>query len=278
MEPTNTVLIVGTIVYALFTLGMTEFFRRHLKLGAIFFLLAPLTFPLWFEHRAGWFQWAKIMSVLLPTALLGLNRWACFENREGRVWNVLKSRKFLWFFFAILALNITEASLRDWQLGNYFNALSGFILILTIPFADKYWRMDRVERGDLVVDFTRAWCLLYTTWNACFLYASLPNEFAMGLAILIAAEFYPFIGRPDLYVMARVYTLALFVLQLGCFGLPTFMDSTAWYSADFARYWGILNLVGHVAYVVWYNWQIHSDRAAVSFRHPRTCPEAQLGA
>ncbi len=278
MEPTNTTLIIGIIVYTFFTLGLTELFRRKPKLGAIVFILAPLTFPLWAENRDSWFEWAKILSVLLPTAVLGFNRWANYYKPEGKIWDILRSKGFLWFFFGILALNITEASLRDWELGNYLNALTGFILVLTIPFADKFWRFDKVNFGELIVDFGKGWCLLYTTWNAAFIYGAIPDEFALGFAILIAAEVYSFAGRPDLYIMARVYTLAIFVLHLGCFDIPAIMDSSAWYNADVVHYWGVINIIFAVGYVIWYNWQMHSGKAEKSFRHPKSSPEAQLAA
>lgn len=272
MSSTNLIFIASIIVYAALTLALTEFFRRHIRIAAVFFILAIFTFPLWGANRDSWFEWAKIVSVLVPTALLGLGRIANFENRQGKFWNLLKGKWLLWFFYGILFLNITEASVRDWQLGNYFNCLTGFALNITIPFVAKFWRFDRRERGDLIVDFPKGWCLLYTSWNACFIFAAIPDEFAGGFAILIAAEVYSLIGRPDLYVMARVYTLALFVLHMGTVNVLPFMNTAAWYNPVVVHWWGIANLVLAGIYIMWYNWQMYTGKCDKKFRHPKTAP------
>ena len=270
------ILIASIVVFAAVTLGLTEFFRRHMRIACVFFILSLFTFPLWGANRDSWFEWAKIISVLVPTAMLGIARIANFEDRKGAFWNIFKGRWMLWFFYGILFLNITEASLRDWQLGNYFNCISGFLLNLTIPFIGKFWRFDRKERGDLIVDFPQGWCFLYTSWNACFLFGCIPDEFAGGLAILIAAEFYSIIKRPDLYVIARVYTLALFVLFLGTVNVPAFMNSTAWFNPVIVKYWGIANLVLGGVYAMWYNWQMYTGRCDTVFRHPKSAPDTAV--
>ena len=110
---TNMVLILFIICYTALTLGLTEFFRRHIRIAAVFFILSLFTFPLWAGNRHSWFEWVKICSVLLPTALLGFARIANFENREGKFWSALKKPWILWFFYGIIFLYITEASLRD---------------------------------------------------------------------------------------------------------------------------------------------------------------------
>ncbi|MBL8968042.1 MAG: hypothetical protein JNG85_13630 [Spirochaetaceae bacterium] len=266
-------ILVGLIVlYAAATLGLTELFRRKMKAAAVILILSLFTFPLWAEHRDSWFEWAKILSVLLPTALLNFARIANFEDRKGKVWELLKGPWLLWFFYGMLFVNITEAALRDWQLGFYGNAIAGFALNATIPFAPKFWRFDRRERGDLIVDFPMGWCLLYTTWNACFLFGSIPDEFAGGLAILLAAEFYSLVRRSDLYIMGRVYTLALFVLQLGCFDVLPGMDSSHWANPVLANYWGLANAALGFGYILWYNWQMHTGRCDRVFRNPKTAP------
>ena len=276
MSNTNVIIILSIVVYAAITLGRTEFFRRHIRIAAVFFTLSLFTFPLWAGNRDSWFEWVKIISVLVPTAMLGFARIANFENRQGKFWNIFKGKWILGFFYGILFLNITEASLRDWQLGNYFNCLSGFLLNLTIPFIGKFWRFDKKERGDLIVDFPQAWCFLYTSWNACFIFAAIPDEFAGGFAILIAAEFYSLIRRPDLYVMARVYTLALFVLHMGTINVLPFMNTTAWYNPVIVKWWGIANLVFGAVYVMWYNWQMYTGKCDAKFRHPKSAPDSTI--
>lgn len=267
------VLILTIAIYTLVIIGLTELFRRHRKIACVFFILSLCTFPLWGAHRDSWFEWAKILSVLIPTSMLGLMRLAEKEDYKGKFWNVFRGKWTLWFLFGILFLNILEASIRDIELGNYFNAVTGFVLCATIPFANKFWRINKMGKGELIVDFNWMWCLLYTTWNACFILGAIPDEFAGGFAILIAAEVYSIIGRPDLYIMGRVYTLALFVLQLGIFDVLPLMDASAWYNAEFVKWWGIANMVLAIAYLPYYIWQMTSGKGKKTFRNKNSYPD-----
>lgn len=273
MLPSNLTLIFSIIVYAVITFLLTEVCRRYRKLAAGIIILSLFTFPLWAANRDSWFEWMKILSVLLPMVIVSLARLAVFDDKKGTFWEIFKKPWTMWFLFFILALNITEASIRDWEFGNHMNALAGFLLILTIPFAGKFWRIEKDVCGDLIVDFPLGWCFLYTTWNAAFLLGCIPDEFAGGLAILIACELYSLFGRHDLYIMGRIYTLAFFVLQLGTTDVLPFMDSSAWANQTFVDNWGIFNVACGVVYVIWYNWQMHTGRCNKSFRHPATAPE-----
>jgi len=266
-------IIISIIVYALATYALTEVCRRYRKFAAALIILSLCTFPLWAGHRDNWFEWAKILSVLVPMVVVSFMRISEFENREGTFWEIFRKPWALWFLFFILALNITEASVRDWQLGNYMNALTGFILILTIPFVKKFWRIEKNTGGDLIVDFPLGWCFLYTTWNAAFLLGCIPDEFAGGLAILIACELYSLLGRHDLYIMGRIYTLAFFVVQLGTTDVLPFIDSSAWANQGFVDAWGIFNIACGVGYIFWYNWQMYTGKCDKRFRHPASAPE-----
>lgn len=271
--PSNLVLIVSIVLYALVTYGLTEVFRKHRRIGAAFIILSFFTFPWWAQNRDSWFEWVKILSVLLPMVVVSFMRIAEFENKQGKIWSFIRKPWTLWFAFFILALNIFEASLRDWEFHNYSNALSGFVLIATIPLVGKYWRVEKECCGDLIVDFAAGWCFLYTTWNAAFLLGCIPDEFAGGLAILIACELYSLLKRPDLYIMGRIYTLSIFVVQLSVFDVFPWMDSSHWFNQSVVNVWGLLNLIFAVGYLFWYLWQIYQKRAGRSFRHPASAPE-----
>ena len=272
MEPSNITIIIAIIVYALIAFALTEVCRRYRKIGAAFIILSLFTCPLWAANRDNWFEWAKIISVLLPMVIVGFMRIAVFEKKQGAFWEIFKNPWTLWFLFFVLALNITEASIRDWQFGNYMNSLTGFILVLTIPFVGKFWRVEKITCGDLIVDFPLGWCFLYTTWNAAFLLGCIPDEFAGGLAILIACELYSLFGRHDLYIMGRIYTLAFFVIQLATTDVLPFMDSSAWANQMFVDNWGLFNIVCGAVYITWYNWQMYTGKCDQKFRHPATAP------
>ena len=78
--------------------------------------------------------------------------------------------------------------------------------------------------------------------------------FASSFCILMAAELYPVIkGRPELYITARIFTLAFHILARATNPeMFEVMDSSDWANQSVVYYWGLINLVLHVPFVVWY--------------------------
>lgn len=252
--------LVSMPIYVGILLIMVELMRKYYRASAIFWILALFTFPLWFGQLEGWFRWAKTFSVLIPTALIvGLGRIAQFEKKEGW-WSIFRKDWVLWSLYGVLGLNILEASLKDLALGNYFNAIAGFILIVTIPlFKSKRnkkngWEISKEKPGDLIVYTDPLWNFLYTTWNIAFVFAENPGFAASSFCILLAAELYPIIkGRPELYVTARVYTLAIHILIRSTYDIFTpIMDSSQFANPTVVNYWGIINMALAVPYFFWY--------------------------
>lgn len=252
--------ILTMSVYFVGLLLLVEIMRKHYRFAAIFWLLSLLTFPLWDSQLDGWFRWVKTLSVLLPTAIIvGIARIANFENKEGW-WKFFKRDWVLWSLYGVLGLNILEASLKDLALGNYFNAISGFILIITIPlFKSKKskkrgWAFSKDKPGDLLAYTDPMWNFLYTTWNIAFVFGENPGFAASSLCILLAAEVYPIIKkRPELYVTARIYTLAIHILIRSTYDIFTpLMDSSQFANDTAVYYWGLINLVLHVPYFFYF--------------------------
>lgn len=250
--------IVSMSIYIIALLLLIELMRKHYKFAAIFWIIALFTFPLWFNQLDGWFRWAKTLSVLLPTALIvGLARIAQFEDRKGW-WKFFKKDWVLWSLYGILGLNILEATLKDFEMGNYFNALSGVILIITIPLFRKKnkakpgWEIGKEKPGDLLVYTDPMWNFLYTSWNIAFVYAENPGYAASSFCILLAAELYPVLKkRPELYVTARVYTLAIHILIRAIYDIFTpLMDSSQFANTNVVYWWGLINFVLHVPYLI----------------------------
>lgn len=262
--------ILSMPVYFGFLILVVSYFRAHPRASVWFWAASLLTFPLWIitGNVDGWFRWVKILSVLLPTIVVGLSRVAVNESRKGRIWDVLRSPKFVWFFYGILFLNIVEAVIKDLQLGNYANALAGMILCVTIPYVPKFWSITKTGGSDLIAYTTVGWNLLYTLWNAAFVYAEAPIYFGSSLCILLAAELYPvFKKRPELYVTARIYTLATHLLLRACFDVfPQTMDTSSWFNESVLQTWGVINLIIAVPFLFWFTWQLDSGRSVTSFR------------
>lgn len=264
---------MSMLAYFTVLILIVEFMRTKYRAASIIWVLSLLTFPLWIMGGVeGWFRWAKILSVILPTIVVGFTRVANIEKRKGKVWECLQKPWVLWFTYGILFLNILEATLKDIGLGNYANAACGFLLCVTIPFAPKFWTYEKTGKGDLIVYTTFAWNFLYTTWNLCFVYGESPSFFASSMCILLAAELYPiFKRRHELYITARVYTLATHMIVRSCFGgvILKFMDSSAWFDPKVLSIWGVINLGLIVPFVFWHMWQLHTGNAEYSFRRTK---------
>lgn len=259
--------------YFLILMAITAFMRKYYKIANIIWIAAIFTCPIWSRNVEGWFRWAKTVSVLLPTILVGLARVSNIENKKGKFWEFVQKGWVMWFLYGVLFLNIMEATIKDYQMGNILNALCGVILCITIPYPGKFWNvgknMNKGGCGDLVVYTTIGWNFLYTTWNGCFVYAETGAYFASSICIILAAEMYPLIKRrPELYIMSRVYTLATHIFIRACFGglFPVIMNASTWHNDQILKYWGIVNGVICVPYALWYAWQLHTGKADVSFK------------
>jgi len=254
--------VVSMSGYILFLILMVEGMRRTPKLTAAFWLLSLLTAPLWAENLDGWFRWAKTVSVLIPTAIIvgGARIAWLYQDNPNKFLSFFRGDWVLKVLYAVLFLNIAEATAKDFATANYFNAICGVILCITIPFPRykngerMYWVIGRDKPNDLLFYSTAAWNFLYTTWNLAFVFGENPGFFASSFCILMAAELYPLIkGRPELYIIARVYTLAFHILVRanGDIFSPV-MDSSSWANDQVLWFWGAANLVLHVPFAIWY--------------------------
>lgn len=254
--------VVSMSGYIVFLLVLVEGMRRTPRLTAAFWLLSLLTAPLWAENVEGWFRWVKTVSVLIPTAIVvgGARIAYLYYDNPNCVLKFFRGDWVLKALYAVLFLNIAEATAKDFATANYFNAICGVILCITIPFPRykdgqrMYWVIGRDKPNDLLFYSTAAWNFLYTTWNLAFVFGENPGYFASSFCILIAAELYPIIkGRPELYVIARVYTLAFHILVRANGDIFTpVMDSSSWANDTVVWAWGAVNLALHIPFAIWY--------------------------
>lgn len=254
---------VSMSVYVLLLFLFLEYTREKQSFYKWFFIIALLTFPLWFLNLHSWFRWAKTISVLIPICFVSFVRMSNDGNHDTILMS-LKKKWPLWVLYMVLLLNIVEATLGDFEMGNIFNAVSGLILCVTIPLPTKHWRIAKNDGkfsfAELIADLPLAWCLLYVTWNAAFVYAENTTFFASSLCILIAPEIWMLYNRrTDLWLMGRIYTLALHILIRSSYDIFTpLMDSTLWFNADVLNYWGIANCVLHSVYLVFWFFKLRS--------------------
>ena len=251
-------IFVSMVFYMLFLFLFLDHSRERQGFYKWFSIIAICSFPLWFLNIDSWFRWAKTISILIPLVFFNFVRISN-DGKHEKVLMFLKKKWPMWVLYLILWLNIGEAVLQDISGGNYFNALSGLILCITIPLPTKHWYMGKNDGkntfAEILADLPLAWCLLYVTWNAAFVYGENISYFASSVCILIIPEIWMFFKkRVDLWLMARVYTLAVHLLIRACYDIFTpVMDSSAWYSESFLYYWGVVNIVLHVIYLgVWF--------------------------
>lgn len=246
--------LVAMIGYFMLLMGVIELMRRKYVFSHYLWIASLLTIPFWIGSVNGWFRWVKMLSVLIPVIVLGFARIANYEKRDS-YWKFFRSKWVLYFFYAVINLNILEATLKDLALGHYLNVLPGLILIVTVPLPKKFWEISNKKYGDILAYTTLAWALLYTTWNACFVYGESPAYFFSSCCILMAAVVYPMVTRkPELYMTARIYSLITHLIIRA--SRPdlflNIMDASAFYNTSVLWIWGGINLVLSLAYLVWY--------------------------
>jgi hypothetical protein len=253
----NLSIFVSMAVYMLFLYLFLEYTREKQGFYKWFSILAICSFPLWFLNLNSWFRWAKTISILIPLCFLSYTRIAN-DGKHNDILHSLRKKWPMWILYFILILNIVEATLKDVTMGNYFNAVCGVILCITIPLPTKHWRIANNDGknsfAELIADLPLAWCLLYVSWNAAFVYAENITFFASSLCILIVPQIWMFFKkRVDLWLMGRVYTLAVHLLIRASYDIFTpIMNSVAWYNETFLNYWGLLNLILHGGYLIFW--------------------------
>jgi Family of unknown function (DUF5692) len=262
------------VIFTGFLFVAHEFFRRQLKAATVFFFLVVVTLPLWLRDDVeGWFRWAKLLSVLFPICFLNLVRLS--GRKDGSGWPALRKGWVFWVLYGVVLLNIIEVSVKDLTLGNYFNGLSGFLLCTTMPLV-KAWRVNKGDKADFLVDMPLVWCMLYTTWNACFVFAEHPDYLAHVLCILAVPMAYALAGRRDLWFSARAYTLgiSLFVRAGHDFITPA-MNSAAWTNPTVLYFWGAANFALHIAFTAYHFSGVYRSRKGLTVKPRETFQSAQ---
>jgi hypothetical protein len=244
------------LAYTAFLLAVFELARRWVRtyvvLLAVVLAVALVSTP--DTPRTG-FQTAKLLTITIPCFFFSIVRLA-YQQEEGSVLRPLRRPWILVLAYVFMQLNFLEAVVADVQVGQYFNALAGVILAVTTvtPFENGAWRIETATPNrDLLVSLPRAWIVLFTSWNLAFAYAQYPRYTAHVVCVLLAPLLYalPPLNRPDLWLAARVYTLAtsLIIRFAGHDFVTPLMSSEGLWSPRVALGWGLLNLLAMVGYV-----------------------------
>lgn len=174
------------------------------------------------------FVWIKIYSVMFCVCW---GSWLRFGSHKAS--SILLSTVPL-----LLAGNILEAMIVDAiapGLVHKLNALSGAILIATLPYGAKQASIDVASKRDLHCDLSKSWIVGYTLWNWTFVYLNYPDMTGHHTAILAVALIVA-IYDPQRWVQTRAATLGLKLILMATSysGTLAVLDASSWTSQPFA--------------------------------------------
>lgn len=216
-------------------------FSRINKWTALFcFGLLPLALTIFvWPNTAGadsstgtWFHWVKVYSALA----------GCLGFLLIRMSKKVEQSKFRVIFPPlILAINILEACIRDFQCfslngivdgvmmvggpWNIMNGIAGILNIVTITgFMGIYVSSDK-RRDMMWPDMLWFWVIAYDIWNFAYVYNCVSDHsFYAGAALLIAPTLVAFFIKKGAWLQHRAHTLAFWMMFTMAY--PTFVDDT----------------------------------------------------
>ncbi|MGN8246356.1 DUF5692 family protein [Cellulomonas soli] len=222
-------------------IGLNEVTRRWRAAGLAFFVLLPLVLTIFvWPNTAGegsstgtWFHWVKVYSAL--AGCLGFMALRYHPNIAAKRWALV-------FPPAILALNIAEAVIRDFQVGgmtegmhdgvymiggawNYMNGIAGILNLVTIcGWAGIF--IGRSKSKDMIwPDMLWFWVIAYDLWNFAYVYNAVgDHSFYAGAALLISCTIPAFWLKKGAWLQHRAHTLALWMMFT--MAVPTFVTSS----------------------------------------------------
>jgi len=247
---------------ALFALN--EFTRRFKWVGFAAFVVMPIVLTImWFTVLDGtaykdWFHLAKVYSSTAGCIIFWCIRFVGGTKKHGSKWRLADKKWFLCLAPLILAINIVEACVRDFEVGslynlvaglaqtvaeegtngattyylmggswNIMNGIAGILNIITITgwFGITIRKKTKKDgsRDMLWPDMLWFWIIAYDLWNFAYTYNCLPHHaWYCGLALLLAPTLCAFTVGKGAWLQHRAQTLALWCMFAQTF--PAFQD------------------------------------------------------
>jgi hypothetical protein len=246
--------ILSMVCCTLVLFFVHEFFRKFLKTTSVLFFIALFSFPWWTYDSSDWFLTAKTMLMIVSIIIINFARLG-YSLKNHRL-SVFKGSVPFWLIYLALVSNILLALSPDFEIGNYFNAIAGFLLCITVPLPQKGWRIDNVryKNHDLLVDLPITWSLLYISWWMNFIYGSWPGIFSRGICLMLVTLI-PFIlyKSNDLWLSIRAYTLVFYLLTIAFFDYKIpYIDIPIKMTKNLFISWGILNSIITIIYSLYW--------------------------
>lgn len=235
-------------LFVLFSLMAFNEFGRSTKWGGIaLFVVVPIVLTIFVwpttaamgnEYGTGtWFNWAKTYSALAGCVWFMALRY---------IPKFAKKKWALCLPAVILAVNILEASIRDFQCFSYgawngamvdnlwvmsgpwniMNGIAGLLNIITIcGWAGIF--ISKSETKDMIwPDMIWTWIIAYDLWNFAYTYNCISDHsLYCGLALLLSCTIPTFFIKKGAWLQHRAQTLALWIMFV--MTIPQFADRIA---------------------------------------------------
>jgi len=279
-----TSLLACLLVFAaLFALN--EVTRRNKWAGFCAFVVLPIVLTvLWFTSLKettylDWFHLAKVYSSTAGCIGFWCIRFVHGTDKNGVQWKLSEKKWALCFPPLILAINIIEACVRDFEVGstyasvvtaasafkdgaysfnliggpwNFMNGIAGILNILTITgwfgiCIRKETPKDK-SRDMIWPDMVWFWIVAYDLWNFAYTYNCLPSHsWYCGIALLLAPTLCAFTVGKGAWLQHRAQTLALWCMFAQTF--PAFQDASK-FRVDSAYNTTVYNFISGLALAV----------------------------
>ena len=224
-------------------IALNEVTRRWKWAAVAIFIALPilLTIFVW-PTTAGadsstgtWFHWVKVYSAL--AGCLGFMAIRYFPKLAANKW-------VLCFPPAILAINIMEACVRDFEVGamgangmvdgvfmvsgswNYMNGIAGLLNLVTI--CGWFGIIISTDKAKTMIwpDMVWFWIIAYDLWNFAYVYNCVgDHSFYAGAALLISCTIPAFFIKKGAWLQHRAHTLALWMMFT--MAVPSFVTDSA---------------------------------------------------
>ncbi len=232
--------------------------RRSKLMGFFSFVILPIILSvMWFTVLSDvtytdWFHLAKVYSS--TAGCIGFWLIRHLEKRDKNtgevIWRLADKKIALCFPPLILAINILEAVIRDFEVGaaywmshsgpiegevvgvfggpwNYMNGIAGILNIVAITGWFGIVIRNKTKKDGskdmLWPDMLWFWIVAYDIWNFAYTYNCIPtHSWYAGLALLIAPTLCAFTVGKGAWLQHRAQTLAIWCMFAQTF--PSFQD------------------------------------------------------
>ncbi|WP_270479368.1 DUF5692 family protein [Collinsella tanakaei] len=199
------------------------------------------------EYGTGtWFNWVKTYSALAGCLGFMALRFVSWTGKDGQTHHLYEKKWALRFPPLILAINIAEAVLRDFQVfsfglwgggtvenlwtisgpWNIMNGIAGILNIITIcGWLGIFVSRDKT-RDMIWPDMIWPWIIAYDLWNFAYTYNCISDHSAYcGLALLLSCTIPTFFIKRGAWLQHRAQTLGLWIMFI--MTVPQFADRIA---------------------------------------------------